>query len=106
MMQMNLRPLWVLIAALGLGSVAQAASLKIATLAPEGSSWMKEMRAAGDAVKSSTDGRVELVKFIKSDPHFDSAVLAYLKKLRYKPAIYNGQAIAVYKNIKIPFTLK
>ncbi|HWS26777.1 MAG TPA: TRAP transporter substrate-binding protein DctP [Xanthomonadales bacterium] len=60
---MNLRPLWVLIAALGLGQVAQAASLKIATLAPEGSSWMKEMRAAGDAVKTSTDGRVELKFF-------------------------------------------
>ena len=63
MMQLNLRPLWVLIAALGLSPIAQAASLKIATLAPEGSSWMKEMRAAGDAVKTSTDGRVELKFF-------------------------------------------
>lgn len=62
-MQLNLWPLWVLIAALGLGPIAQAASLKIATLAPEGSSWMKEMRAAGDAVKTSTDGRVELKFF-------------------------------------------
>ena len=63
MIQLNLRPVWVLIVALGLGSIAQAASLKIATLAPEGSSWMKEMRAAGDAVKTSTEGRVELKFF-------------------------------------------
>jgi|CXWL01.1.fsa_nt_gi TRAP-type C4-dicarboxylate transport system substrate-binding protein len=40
-----------------------AASLKIATLAPEGSSWMREMRAAGDAVKAQTEGRVELKYF-------------------------------------------
>lgn len=63
MIHLYLRPLLVLIAALGLGSLAEAASLKIATLAPEGSSWMKEMRAAGDAVKASTEGRVELKFF-------------------------------------------
>lgn len=42
------------------GSVATAASLKIATLAPEGSSWMREMRAAGDAIKAGSEGRVDL----------------------------------------------
>ncbi len=40
-----------------------AAALKIATLAPEGSSWMREMRAAGDAIKAQTEGRVELKYF-------------------------------------------
>ena len=52
-----------LCAALGWGGAAAAASLKIATLAPEGSSWMREMRAAGDAVKTATEGRVELKFF-------------------------------------------
>lgn len=47
--------------ALATASLADAATvLKIATLAPEGTSWMKEMRAAGEAVKSQTAGRVEL----------------------------------------------
>jgi TRAP-type C4-dicarboxylate transport system substrate-binding protein len=32
--------------------------IKFATLAPEGSSWMKEMRRLADAVKEKTDGRV------------------------------------------------
>lgn len=50
-------------AALGWSGIADAASLKIATLAPEGSSWMREMRAAGDAVKTATAGRVELKFF-------------------------------------------
>lgn len=42
-----------------LAPFAQAQSFKIATLAPEGSSWLREMRAAADEVKQRTDGRVE-----------------------------------------------
>ena len=37
----------------------EAQSFKIATLAPEGSSWLREMRAAADEVKQRTEGRVE-----------------------------------------------
>lgn len=63
MIHLNLRPLWAVVVALGMSSIADAASLKIATLAPEGSSWMREMRAAGDAVKAGTEGRVDLKFF-------------------------------------------
>lgn len=38
---------------------AQTQSFKIATLAPEGSGWLREMRAAADEVKQRTEGRVE-----------------------------------------------
>lgn len=51
------------------------------------------------------NGSVELVKFIKRDANFDDAVLAILKRLRFKPALYNGHAIAVYQNLKFPFTM-
>ena len=51
---------WVLIAAAAVAAPLPAASLKIATLAPEGSSWMREMRAAGDELKARTEGRVDL----------------------------------------------
>jgi TRAP-type C4-dicarboxylate transport system substrate-binding protein len=37
-----------------------AAVLKIATLAPDGTAWMKEMRAAGDDINKRSGGRVEL----------------------------------------------
>jgi TRAP-type C4-dicarboxylate transport system substrate-binding protein len=37
---------------------AFGAVLKIATVAPEGSEWMRIHRAAGDEIKSRTDGRV------------------------------------------------
>mgnify|MGYP005755824979 FL=1 len=42
-----------------LAPFAQSQSFKIATLAPEGSSWLREMRAAADEVKQRTEGRVE-----------------------------------------------
>jgi TRAP-type C4-dicarboxylate transport system substrate-binding protein len=38
----------------------QAADLKIAAVAPEGSSWMKDLRAAGAQVRERTAGRVNL----------------------------------------------
>lgn len=38
----------------------QAVTLKIATLAPNGSVWMNEFRAAADAIKEATKGRVKL----------------------------------------------
>jgi TRAP-type C4-dicarboxylate transport system substrate-binding protein len=37
-----------------------AEQLKIATLAPDGTAWMKSMRAAGEEVRKRTAGRVEL----------------------------------------------
>lgn len=43
-------------------TAAEAQTLKIATLAPEGHTWVKEMREAGANIKARTAGRVE-VKF-------------------------------------------
>ena len=38
---------------------AQTQTLKIATIAPESSSWMQDMRAAAEAIEDHTDGRVK-----------------------------------------------
>ncbi len=38
---------------------AQAVTLKIATIAPDGTEWMKQMRAGGNEVKARTQGRVK-----------------------------------------------
>ena len=43
-----------------LAGPAAAVTLKIATLSPDGTSWMRTMRAAGDELERRTDGRVEL----------------------------------------------
>lgn len=45
-----------------LANPAHGTELKIATVAPEGSSWMKDLRAAGQEVRNRTEGRV-LLKF-------------------------------------------
>lgn len=37
-----------------------AATLKVATVTPEGSQWMKDMRASAKEIKDRTDGRVEI----------------------------------------------
>jgi len=42
------------------GGFANAAVLKIATVAPEGSSWMKEMRASAKEIQELTEGRVQI----------------------------------------------
>ena len=39
---------------------ASAVTLKIATVTPEGSQWMKDMRASAKEVKERTEGRVQI----------------------------------------------
>lgn len=48
------------VAALLLSSLGNAAVLKIATIAPEASAWMKEMRASAKEIQERTDGRVQI----------------------------------------------
>jgi TRAP-type C4-dicarboxylate transport system substrate-binding protein len=48
-----------LLMALSWSSLAFAQTLKIATIAPEGSSWMKDMRAGAKVVEQYTEGRVK-----------------------------------------------
>lgn len=57
---MQARTLPVLFALLAFGTApAWAQTLKIATIAPEGSSWMQDMRAGAKAIEQRTDGRVK-----------------------------------------------
>ena len=45
---------------LGLMSTASAQTIKLATIAPEGSSWMNDMRAGAAEIGERTDGRVKI----------------------------------------------
>lgn len=49
-----------LITLLLIGGGAAAAEFKIATVAPEGAQWMKDIRAATTEIKSRTQGRVQI----------------------------------------------
>lgn len=56
----SMKRIGILILALLLGGLADAATLKIATVAPEGSAWMKEMRAGAKEIQERTEGRVQI----------------------------------------------
>ncbi|MEL7187447.1 MAG: TRAP transporter substrate-binding protein DctP [Pseudomonadota bacterium] len=45
---------------LAFSAQASAVTLKIATVTPEGSQWMKDMRASADEIKERTQGRVQI----------------------------------------------
>lgn len=60
---MKYRVLIILLAALlAAPGVCLALKLKLATIAPEGSSWMEAMRSGGEEIRRRTDGRV-ILKF-------------------------------------------
>jgi len=49
-----------ILALLLLGASAEAQTIKIATVVPDGSTWLVEMRKAGDEIAEKTHGRVKL----------------------------------------------
>lgn len=62
-----------------LSNIAPADTIKIATVAPDGTAWMKELRASADTVKQRTEGRVE-VKFYPGGVMGDPATV--LRKIK------------------------
>jgi len=55
-----MRQLGFLLLALSVCGLANGAVLKIATVTPEGSQWMQDMRAGAKEIKERTDGRVQI----------------------------------------------
>ncbi len=84
------------------GGLAAAATLKIATVAPDGTAWMREMRAAGDAIKQKTNARVEL-KFYPGGVMGDDATV--LRKIRIGQlqggAFTGGEASAISRDAQV-----
>jgi TRAP-type C4-dicarboxylate transport system substrate-binding protein len=69
--------LTVLLVAPAMG--AQDVRLKIATMAPDGTLWMKEMQRAADEVQQKTDGRVGFRFYPGGTMGSDSAVLRKIR---------------------------
>ncbi|HEY6942502.1 TRAP transporter substrate-binding protein DctP [Dokdonella sp.] len=93
----------LLAAALALAAgAADAATLKIATVAPDGTAWMREMRAAGEAIRSKTEGRVEM-KFYPGGVMGDDATV--LRKMKIGQlqggAFTGGEASILTKDAQI-----
>lgn len=99
-----------ILAALLTTAASAATTIKIATVAPDGTAWMRELRAAADAIKTKTADRVE-IKFYPGGVMGDEpAVLRKIKIGQLQGGAFTGGEIsAVVKDAQIysqPFLFK
>ncbi|MDP6375489.1 MAG: TRAP transporter substrate-binding protein DctP [Pseudomonadales bacterium] len=97
------RPL-CLIASLVLASLttAQGATLKIATLSPEGSTWMRLLREAGERVERDTQGRVNFKFYPGGVMGNDLSVLRKMRLGQLHGAVVTaGGLIQHYSDIQL-----
>ncbi|MDX1443958.1 MAG: TRAP transporter substrate-binding protein DctP [Gammaproteobacteria bacterium] len=96
---LKLLPLFLL--ALPLSAHAEQ-TLKIATLAPDGSSWMNDMRAAADEISKRTEGRVKFKFYPGGVMGNDQSVLRKIRIGQLHGAAFTGGGLAdVYPGIRI-----
>ena len=69
---------------------AAATTIKIATIAPDGTAWMREMRAVGDTVKKATDGRVEIKYYPGGVMGDDATVIRKIKIGQLQGGAFTG----------------
>ena len=88
--------------ALTLASAANGATLKIATVTPEGSQWMKEMRASAREIKERTDGRVEIKYYGGGVMGNDAKVLGRIRIGALQGGAFTPSALsAIYPDLNL-----
>jgi TRAP-type C4-dicarboxylate transport system substrate-binding protein len=89
-----------LLCSLALG--AEAKTFKLATLMPDGSDWLTEMRAAGDQIKERTGGRVKLKFYPGGVMGNDKTVMRKVRAGQlHGGAFTSGAMAAVYPDIEL-----
>ena len=93
----------LVVCALLIGSTsAQAVTLKIATVSPEGSGWMNTLRASGKEIAERTDGRVKLKFYPGGVMGDDKAVMRKIRIGQLHGAVLTtGPLIPHYKDIQL-----
>jgi len=92
----------VLLAMLCLAAPAAARTLKIATIVPDGSAWMQEMRRVGKAIEEETQGRVKLKFYPSGIMGNDNTVLRKIRAGQLQGGAFTSGALArVYPDIEI-----
>jgi TRAP-type C4-dicarboxylate transport system substrate-binding protein len=89
-----MKKLMITIAALMLSTPALAVTLKIATATPNGSQWMKDMRAGAAEIKERTEGRVQIKYYgggVKGD---DAKVLGLIRIRQLQGGVFTPSALA------------
>lgn len=91
----------VVVAMLAAGT-AQATTLKIATLSPEGSAWMELLRAGASEIKDETDGRVSFKFYPGGVMGDDKAVLRKIRLGQLHGAVLTaGGLVQTYPDIQV-----
>jgi TRAP-type transport system periplasmic protein len=86
----------------GAASANAATTIKIATIAPDGTAWMKEMRATADAIKKGTDDRVELKLYPGGVMGDNATVLRKIKIGQLQGSAFTGgEASVISKDAEI-----
>ncbi len=98
----NLTKTFFLASALLLSGAAHAVTLKIATVSPEGSGWMKVLRKSGKEIAERTDGRVKLKFYPGGVMGDDKAVMRKIRIGQLHGAVLTtGPLIPFYKDIQL-----
>ncbi len=80
----------------GLAAPAQAVVLKVATLTPDGSSWMRKMRAGAEEVAQATDQRVRFKFYPGGVMGNDRAVLRKIRAGQLHGGAFSGGTLTGY----------
>lgn len=87
-------PFIVAAAMLGFAANSLAAQLKIATLAPDGSFWMTEVKKGAEEIEKATEGRVKLRVYPGGTMGNDQAVLRKMRIGQLQGGMMTGQSLA------------
>lgn len=98
----NLLYLSVLLPLIMATSSVYAKTIKIATLSPDGTLWMNEMRAGGEEIKKRTQGRVVFKFYPGGVMGSDENILRKIRIGQLQGgAVTTGNLVAVYPDIDI-----
>jgi TRAP-type transport system periplasmic protein len=94
MTRLNLLRIAAIVMVLATTATAQAAILKIATLSPDGSSWMQKMREGADKVATATENRVRFKFYPGGVMGNDQAVLRKIRIGQLQGGAFTGGALS------------
>lgn len=97
-----MKKILITLALLALAGVTSAATLKIATVTPEGSQWMSDMRAGADDIKQRTEGRVQIKFYGGGVMGDDAKVLGKIRIRALQGGAFTPTALAqIYPNLNL-----
>jgi TRAP-type C4-dicarboxylate transport system substrate-binding protein len=96
MIPLKLLRITAFVLVLTFGATAQAVVLKLATLSPEGSSWMQKMREGADRVTTATENRVQFKFYPGGVMGNDEAVLRKIRIGQLQGGAFTGGALSGY----------